>query len=863
MVDADWKADVGLIVYRTNGSTAHALVQLREENTQMNAKFGHGIKQLQFDVLQLVRRMRFDVDKGAIAMEHQMGDRAADQGETLLPDYTEQLSKLSKRGNYFVKALELLKSLYFKSIDFRYSKIATAHAKTYEWAYKNCLMDWMESDRSLFWISGKPGSGKSTLVKFLVDNPETLSCLKQWAKHRELLTASYFFWINGSDMQRSQEGLVRSVLFDILLKRPQFMENMISFVHRSTDAKPKSTQDLHDLFPHQWTFERLFEVFKLIMRDSESTDCFCFFIDGLDEYDGDIETLTGFIKSLQVFQNIKLCIASRPWNVFEAAFGLNTKNKIYVQDLTRHDISIYVKDKLEGHPDFQNMKEEGPAVKELVNEVVGKAQGVFLWVILVVKSLLEGLQNADRVLDLRRRLEAFPADLDKYFGYILDSLDPIYRVQTAKGFQAALAAPRPLSILQFWYLDHEEEDPCYAMRMTIPKPYEVPELQRRDWTRAQNMAKRVTGRFKGMLEVTYEKSGRYYLAEDGKTETAYELKVDFLHRTVKDFLSTRDCHGLITAWISDSFKVDESLCKAYVADLKDCCARPECFINRGPVTDLVKDVFHSATEHKAKTGQRLEYLLKELYAVVNSPTNSQTVGRSNGETLWGLLEVGSFVDYAIKHGAACILDIMVSSRASPLTNEEKERYLRIVLNGKADHVLVRRLARMEPKVQLRTSEVTSFLLKWPRDRGEMLTTLKILRRSGVISAYDSEDFAKEDWLASADMDELLASMPGARTVSGSKEREDIVQESDNSHKRGGTVIMNPERDDQDLSREESMVATATRVQLSTDTSTRSSEISIFKRAGSQISRKTGLVRVPTKREKLPLLKKIFGRPSIA
>jgi hypothetical protein len=298
--------------------------------------------------------------------------------------------------------------------------------------------------------------------------------------------------------------------------------------------------------------------------------------------------------------------------------------------------------------------------------------------------------------------------------------------------------------------------------------------------------------------------------------------------------------------------------------LKDCCARFECFINHGHVTGLVKDVFHSAAEHEEKTGQRLEYLLKELYTVVNSPTPSQTV---NGETLWDLLEVGSFVNYAIKHGATCIVDIMPSSRASPLTAEEKERYLIIVLNGKTDHALLRRLARMEPQVQLRTLEVSSLLLEWPPDRENMLTTLKVLCRSGAISAYDFENIAKEGWLAPADADELLVSMPRAQTVSRSKERDGIVQfaqrqDSGNSHRRSSKAIVNPEWDDRDLNREESMVATAARVLLSTDSSTRSSEPSICGRAGGQMLRKTGIVRLPAKRGKASLLKKIFGRQSI-
>jgi hypothetical protein len=35
--------------------------------------------------------------------------------------------------------------------------------------------------------------------------------------------------------------------------------------------------------------------------------------------------------------------------VFEAAFGLNKRNKIYIQDLTSNDIRLYVKDTLEAH----------------------------------------------------------------------------------------------------------------------------------------------------------------------------------------------------------------------------------------------------------------------------------------------------------------------------------------------------------------------------------------------------------------------------------------------------------------------------------------------------------------------------------
>ena len=133
------------------------------------------------------------------------------------------------------------------------------------------------------------------------------------------------------------------------------------------------------------------------------------------------------VRKLIHSPNIKLCVSSRPWNVFEAAFGQNSMQKVYVQDLNERDIQRYVRDKLEVRLDFQEMKERDARCDAVVVELVTKAQGVFLWVHLVVRSLIEGLQNSDRIVDLQRRLRGFPSDLEDYFQHIFDSLDPIYR----------------------------------------------------------------------------------------------------------------------------------------------------------------------------------------------------------------------------------------------------------------------------------------------------------------------------------------------------------------------------------------------------------------------------------------------------
>lgn len=65
---------------------------------------------------------------------------------------------------------------------------------------------------------------------------------------------------------------------------------------------------------------------------------------------------------------------------------------------------------------FKDLEIEEPGVgARLASEVVDRASGVFLWVKLAVHSLLEGLGNYDRSIDLERRLSQLPEDLDDLY----------------------------------------------------------------------------------------------------------------------------------------------------------------------------------------------------------------------------------------------------------------------------------------------------------------------------------------------------------------------------------------------------------------------------------------------------------------
>lgn len=165
----------------------------------------------------------------------------------------------------------------------------------------------------------------------------------------------------------------------------------------------------------------------------------CLLIDGLDEYEGNWEEIAEFFMSVTRSGNIKVCVSSRPLQVFEDAFGHCSGMRL--QDLTFDDIRLYVGDKLSTSPRFEKLRIQEPQrAPELVKEIVAKANGVFLWVRLVVQSLREGLENQDTIQDLQRRLKSLPADLEALYRTLCTRIDPFYAEQASRIFQLVRAA---------------------------------------------------------------------------------------------------------------------------------------------------------------------------------------------------------------------------------------------------------------------------------------------------------------------------------------------------------------------------------------------------------------------------------------
>ena len=100
----------------------------------------------------------------------------------------------------------------------------------------------------------------------------------------------------------------------------------------------------------------------------------------MDEYEGDYDVVVDLVEEFALSPNVKICLSSRLLMVFERAFA--DLPMLRLQNLTHGDISHYVRDRLYSNEYMvQLSKQHAAEVSKLIDEIVGKANGVFLWAV--------------------------------------------------------------------------------------------------------------------------------------------------------------------------------------------------------------------------------------------------------------------------------------------------------------------------------------------------------------------------------------------------------------------------------------------------------------------------------------------------
>ncbi|KAH6865513.1 hypothetical protein BKA58DRAFT_413238 [Alternaria rosae] len=391
----------------------------------------------------------------------------------------------------------IIASLRYECMHIRQSAIRDAHQRTFAWMYNNSIPDigasnsdirfaqWLQHGSGIYWITGKPGSGKSTLMKHLYEHDETIRTLQVWSGNVPLVRACFYFWSPGQQMQKSLEGLLQTLLYHVLYACPELAPTICP---ERWNAEPQP----HDItLPKPWNLSELQRAFALFRAQSTVNTRFYFQIDGLDEYYGDSWDVIETLKDLSSTPNVKLCLSSRPWNCFQDSFGMANANVLRLHDFTRPDIELFARENLLSYDRTTDL--EPNLFDDLIHDIGERAQGVFLWVRLVVKSLRNGMINEDPVSLLQERLRAIPSDLEEFFEHILGSVERIYRSRMAGTFLAAMRSPRQLKLIHYYFL--EQGNTTFGFEMPS-KRWRHSSIQKR----ATQTERRLNGRFKGLLE---------------------------------------------------------------------------------------------------------------------------------------------------------------------------------------------------------------------------------------------------------------------------------------------------------------------------------------------------------------------------
>lgn len=449
----------------------------------------------------------------------------------------------------------VLDRLWFRSIDDRKMNINERHSHTLNWAlnplettlsWEN-LAEWLRNESGLYWLAGKAGSGKSTLMKYLSNHPQTTSLLKQWAAQSELVTLQFFFYALGRLEQKSQEGILRSLLFQFLDKQRDLIERVLPAMWKEAIMTEDKDHDL--ALP---SISEMQNSFLQLLGTVSADTRFWILIDGLDEFQGKHASIAAFLSKLEGLANVKVLVSSRPLPVFVSAF--DHAPKMYLQDLTKKDIETYINHTLWHHPHMAQLSHIEPKeVMKIAEVLVSKACGVFLWVVLACQSILEGLEEYDTIPELMSRANKIPPELGDFFRQMINGIDPRKRDQSARFLRLIFesqtrSAFDPIPTLGLALVDEQ------GLRADFKGPNVTWLSNEEKALRCRTLEGRLRSRCSGLVEIQLDsdlafiRKSEPITAEDA---TIVNSRIVFLHRSLYEFFCTE---GM---WEEDVLRVDD------------------------------------------------------------------------------------------------------------------------------------------------------------------------------------------------------------------------------------------------------------------------------------------------------------------
>ena len=275
----------------------------------------------------------------------------------------------------------------------------------------------------------------------------------------------FFFHDRGSSIQKSVIGLLQELLYRLV----EANEKLLAFIPtRLIHIKRNSAATQLSMLPQRygeneepdyvnqesssaetWLVDDLQEALTAITGQDEVPLNVLFFIDALDEHEGNHRDLirviqNSFIPRGASIVNVKFCLASRPDPAFTNAFA--SCPVLLVHEYTKDDVQWYARQQIASSILYRDIDQDMSVLHQLTAEITQRANGVFIWVRVVVEELIERFIDGSTISQLRDILSAMPEELKDLYQRALSKVKPEYALESYVMAQIVLFAKNPQTL---------------------------------------------------------------------------------------------------------------------------------------------------------------------------------------------------------------------------------------------------------------------------------------------------------------------------------------------------------------------------------------------------------------------------------
>ena len=301
---------------------------------------------------------------------------------------------------------------------------------TCQWImHKPGFLEWSNRSSqspSIFWLVGLPGMGKTILASYIID----------YLLSNTLSGGCYYHFFSASHQgKRTAAYCLRSIVVQLAFNNEEFREKLFE-LHAETGISFGSQMQ-----NFQVIWEKIFEgiIFKLSLKP------LYWVLDAFDEADIPLPLINSLIK-IRSLTPIKVFITSRPTKIpsGSATCGCQIYTWFLSEDDTKSDIRTYVRDAVnETLPNGEQQLRD-----DVIEQVLSKSGGSFLWVKLALETLRENWHTQE---DIHKTLTEMPKGMENLYVRMLKKVEaqpPRLQLMARRILTWTALSWRPLSITE-------------------------------------------------------------------------------------------------------------------------------------------------------------------------------------------------------------------------------------------------------------------------------------------------------------------------------------------------------------------------------------------------------------------------------